>query len=120
MGAWGARLLENDLCLDEIENISVGNILCYLNGSEYVDLEILAIECVDISLNGIDEDILGSMQRYKNFFKSLVGNKELMAKKEYAISLLPKVMKKDLKRWFDKQEREKVYKSIEQRLKNGK
>lgn len=78
MGAWSYEVLSNDRALDtmwdlvESKNLK-DNILELLENGD-IDEKVLACEIVDISINGVDEEILGGLYEYEEFFKSIQNN----------------------------------------------
>ena len=80
MGAWDCKVMTNDDALDLIEKFVFSNNLerdikeILESGGEntYTLNELLlAAEIVDISINGIDKDILGESYEYEEWFSSL-------------------------------------------------
>ena len=73
MGAWSYEVLSNDRALDTMSELEyskdikaeVENLLD--DGDP--DEKVLACEIVDISINGVDEKILGGLYEYEEFFK---------------------------------------------------
>lgn len=78
MGAWSYEVLSNDRALDTMldlvdsKNLKEDILELLENGD--IDEKVLACEIVDISINGIREEILGSLYDYEDFFKSIQGN----------------------------------------------
>lgn len=78
MGAWSYEVLSNDRALDtmwdlvESKNLK-DNILELLENGD-INEKVLACEIVDISINGVDEEILGGLYEYEEFFKSIQNN----------------------------------------------
>ncbi len=78
MGAWSYEVLSNDRALDTMwdlvdsKNLKEDILELLENGD--IDEKVLACEIVDISINGVDEDILGSLYEYEEFFKSIQNN----------------------------------------------
>ena len=119
MGAWGYEVLCNDRALDVMSSIEKsknikGSILRLFQNSDYIDEIVLGCELVDISINGIDEEILGSTYNYDEFFKSLTNDLEL---KDKAIEMIKFAQEND-DGWFPsvKKERTDLLKRIEKRL----
>ena len=121
MGAWGYEVLCNDRALDVMSSIEKsknikGSILKLFQNkdSDYIDEIVLGCELVDISINGIDEKILGSTYNYDKFFKSLTNDLEL---KDKAIEMIKFAQEND-NDWFPsvKKERADLLKRIEKRL----
>ena len=76
MGAWSYEVLSNDSALDMLSDIEdskniTEDIIKILDEDTCVDKKLLAIEIIDISLNGIDEEILGGIYEYENWFKEI-------------------------------------------------
>ena len=78
MRAWSYEVLSNDRALDamwdlqESKNIKEDITKLLENGS--TDEKVLACEIVDISINGVDEEILGGLYGYEDFFEKLQNN----------------------------------------------
>ena len=76
MGAWSYEVLSNDSALDMLSDMEdskniTEDIIKILDEDTCVDEKLLAIEIIDISLNGIDEEILGGIYEYENWFKEI-------------------------------------------------
>lgn len=78
MGAWGHRVMDNDSALDYIGDFVYSDNLeqfikefMHKDNEYYIYEMLLAVEIVDISLNGIDMDILGSTYEYEDWFDKL-------------------------------------------------
>jgi hypothetical protein len=76
MGAWSYEVLSNDSALDMLSDIEdskniTEDIIKILDEDTCIDEKVLAIEIIDISLNGIDEEILGGIYEYENWFKEI-------------------------------------------------
>lgn len=76
MGAWSYEVLSNDSALDMLSDIEdskniTEDIIKILDEDTCIDEKLLAIEIIDISLNGIDEEILGGIYEYENWFKEI-------------------------------------------------
>ena len=121
MGAWGHEVLCNDRALDVMSSIEnskniKGSILRLFQNkdSDYIDEIVLGCELVDISINGIDEEILGSTYNYDDFFNSLTNDLDL---KDKAIEMIKFAQEND-DGWFPsvKKERADLLKRIEKRL----
>lgn len=130
MGAWGYEVLENDTALDlmytlEKYNPAATNFpICIegiLNNSDYLDELLLAVEIVDISLNGVNKNILGSFYSYKNWFLQIETN-PMPHLRALALSRLNYICEVESEEslWLDSAKREKVLKKIEKRLKADK
>ena len=119
MGAWGYEVLCNDRALDRMSSIEKsknikGSILKLFQDNDCIDEIVLGCELVDISINGVDEEILGSTYNYNDFFKSLTNELEL---KDKAIEMIKFAQEND-DGWFPsvKKERADLLKRIEKRL----
>lgn len=76
MGAWGYKVLENDIALDMMMDITEQKdikeyIKSIFKNKEYIEELLLATEIVDISLNGLNLGILGELYDYYNWFKEV-------------------------------------------------
>lgn len=76
MGAWSYEVLSNDSALDMLSDLEdstniKADILKILNEDSCIDERLLAIEIVDVSLNGIHEEILGEIYECENWFKEI-------------------------------------------------
>lgn len=119
MGAWSEQVMCNDYVLDEMWDLTsltksqlrdkVREYLC----DRHDCIRLFGIELVDISINGIDEDILGGTYDYDNFFNSLKG--VLNDYKDIAIESIEAV-KDDVINWTDTKRRHEIIKKIELRL----
>lgn len=75
MGAWSYEVLSNDRALDTMwdlvdsKNLKEDIIKLIENGD--TDEKVLACEIVDISINGIDEEILGGLYEHEDFFEKI-------------------------------------------------
>lgn len=120
MGAWGYEVLSNDRALDTMYDLidsknlkeDIEKLLEYGDREEMV----LACEIVDISINGIDEKILGSLYKYEKFFESIQNNPmtDLRLK---ALEKIKYIQKYD-NGWIDrvKEQRANLLNEIENRL----
>ena len=78
MGAWSYEVLSNDRALDTMwdlvdsKNLKEDIIKLLENGD--TDEKVLACEIVDISINGVDEEILGGLYEHEEFFKKIQNN----------------------------------------------
>ena len=78
MGAWSYEVLSNDTALDTMwhlvdsKNIKEDIIKLLKNGDMYE--KVLACEIVDISINGINKELLGDLYEYEEFFKTIQNN----------------------------------------------
>lgn len=78
MGAWSYEVLSNDRALDTMWDLADSknlkeNIIELLESGN-INEKVLACEIVDISINGVDKEILGSLYEYEEFFKSIQNN----------------------------------------------
>ena len=78
MGAWSYEVLSNDRALDTmwdlVDSKNLKEDILELLEDGDIDEKVLACEIVDISINGIREEILGSLYDYEDFFKSIQNN----------------------------------------------
>ena len=123
MGSWGIEVLENDTALELIPSLVKNGSLKrtverLLLSAEYIDERLLAVEIVDISLNGIDKSIIGSMYGYEEWFEKLT-LQPMAELKEEAIYALEHVKENDLN-WFPAYQgaRRNLLQKIEARLKS--
>ena len=78
MGAWSYEVLSNDRALDTMldlvdsKNLKEDIIKLIENGN--IDEKVLACEIIDISINGVDEEILGGLYEYEEFFEKIQNN----------------------------------------------
>ena len=76
MGAWSYEVLSNDRALDTMwdlvdsKNLKEDIIKLLENGD--TDEKVLACEIVDISINGVDEEILGGLYEHEEFFEKII------------------------------------------------
>ena len=75
MGAWSFEVLSNDRALDVMSELEdskdiKADVEKLLDDGD-TDEKVLACEIVDISINGINEEILGNLYEYEEFFKSI-------------------------------------------------
>lgn len=129
MGAWSYEVLANDYALDLMGDLSCSkdiktDIKHILHDDNYDTHELLlAVEIVDISLNGVNEDILGGLYQYEYWFKNIEKNpmKDL---KDDAIHVIKNIQTEEEKNggWVKsvKEDRKKLLVKIEDRLVNGK
>lgn len=84
MGAWSEEVLTNDSALDVmsyLEDLHDDELYEYVNKlldrtESYQHHELLlGCELVDISINGVDKNILGYVGEYENWLNSIVGSK---------------------------------------------
>lgn len=127
MGAWSYKVITNDTALDAIEYLCnskcVEEDICnFLRKGNDIDVMLLAVELVDISFNGIDEDILGEIHRNRNLFESIEKN-PMIYLREYAIGTIKFIIDSEEKNneWVEKvkEDRKNLLLKIENRLKNG-
>lgn len=120
MGAWSYEVLSNDRALDtmwnlvESKNLKDDILELFENGD--IDEKVLACEIVDISINGVDEEILGSLYDYEEFFKSIQG-KPMVDLKLKAFETIEYVQEHD-GGWIDeiKEQRADLLRKIRERL----
>ena len=127
MGAWSHEVMCNDTVLDamnafknfeKVENKEkmVKNIVSKSMFSDYIDEQLLGIALVDISMNGINEDLLGNPCGYEYVF-SEVEKMDLSSFKDSAVELLDFIIGNDYV-WFGDsvEKRKKMLKTLKQRL----
>ncbi len=120
MGAWSYEVLSNDRALDTMwdlvdsKNLKEDIIKLIENGD--IDEKVLACEIIDISLNGADEEILGGLYEYEEFFK-LIQNNPMTDLRLKAYEMIRYVQKHD-GGWIDevKEQRVDLLRKIENRL----
>ena len=120
MGAWGYEVLSNDRALDTMWNLAdsknlKGDIIELLESGD-TDEKVLACEIVDISINGVDKEILGSLYEYEEFFKSIQNNPMIDLRLK-AFEMIRYIQKHD-GGWIDevKEQRADLLRKIENRL----
>lgn len=128
MGAWNYQVLTNDLALDFMAVISTKNNNNIKSNIKelleknccYLEEVLLMVEIIDISLNGIDEDILGGFYGYKKWFEEIRKN-PLTELKNDAIRIIKHIQEID-SGWVDdcKEQRKELLIKIEKRLKGEK
>lgn len=127
MGAWSYEVLSNDSALDMMGELSDSkdiktDIYNILHGEYDTDEFLLAVEIVDISLNGIDENILGGFFNYKGWFQNIEKN-PMEDLREDAIHVIKFIQETEEKyvEWVDdvKEDRKQLLIKIENRLKNN-
>lgn len=120
MGAWSYEVLANDYALDVMGNLINNNnlkvdIIQLLENGD-IDEKVLACEIVDISINGVDEEILGGLYEYEEFFEKIQNNPmtDLRLK---AFETIRYIQKHD-SGWIDevKEQRADLLRKIENRL----
>lgn len=138
MKAWGYKVLENEtvynkllfaniyedepFCVDDMGeskkdiNLYVANLL----DEENADLLLLGIELVDVSINGVNPDILGDNYILDYYLKEIQKH-PLEGFVEKALTKLETVRELDkLAGWFNPDKRKELLDIIEQRLKGEK
>lgn len=128
MGAWNYKVLTNDLALDfmavisKSDNDDIKQFMKELlrKSCYYIEELLLLVEIVDISLNGVDEDILGGFYGYEKWFEEIRKN-PLTEFKNDAIRIIKHVQEID-SGWVDdcKEQRKELLIKIEKRLKGEK
>ena len=121
MGAWSYEVLSNDRALDTMMDLEdskdiKADVVKLFDGYSSIDEKLLAVEIVDISLNGIDEDILGSLYEYEDWFKEIekIPMNDLLLKAIHTI----KYIKEHDGGWVEevKEQRMELLNTIEKRL----
>ena len=121
MGAWSHEVLSNDRALDTMIDLEESNdikadLLKLFDGD--IDEKLLAVEIVDVSLNGVDESILGSLYGYEEWFKEIEKTpmNDLLLKSIRTI----KYIKEHDKGWVPdvREQRMELLETIEKRLMN--
>lgn len=127
MGAWSYEVLSNDCALDMmgdlVDSKNIRNdVYNILHGNCYTDEFLLAVEIVDISLNGIDEEILGGLYDYEDWFKNIERN-PMEDLREDSIRVIQFIRETEEKHggWINdvKEDRKQLLIKIENRLRNG-
>lgn len=120
MGAWSYEVLSNDRALDAMWNLADSknlkeNIIELLENGD-TNEKVLACEIVDISINGVDKEILGSLYEYEEFFKSIQNNPMIDLRLK-AFEMIRYIQKHD-SGWIGgvKKQRADLLKKIENRL----
>lgn len=125
MGAWSYEVLANDYALDMMGELSGSkdiktDIYNILHGKYDTHEFLLAVEIVDVSLNGIDENILGGLYNYKGWFQNIEKN-PMEDLREDAIHVIKFIQETEEKHggWVDdvKEDRKQLLIKIENRLK---
>lgn len=120
MGAWSFEVLSNDRALDTMSELEdskdiKADVEKLLDDGD-TDEKVLACEIVDISINGVDEKILGDLYECEEFFKKIQNNSmtDLRLK---AFEVIRYVQKHD-GGWIDevKEQRVDLLRQIENRL----
>lgn len=127
MGAWSYEVLTNDYALDMMGELvaskdiktDVHNIFHSKHDTHEF---LLAVEIVDISLNGVDKNILGGFYEYEDWFKKIEETpmEDLRADAIYIIKFIQDTEAKH-GGWVEsvKEDRKQLLTKIENRLKNG-
>jgi hypothetical protein len=120
MGAWSFEVLTNDSALDAMWNLKdskdVKSDVEKLLDDGDVEEKVLACEIVDISINGINEEILGGLYKYEEFFRS-IQNEPITELRLKAFETIRYIQKHD-NGWVDevKEQRANLLRRIENRL----
>ena len=125
MGAWSAEVLNNDRALDRMADLAWdlehGGDLYeitegFLKDPDDTDTQLVGVAIVDASLNGADEEILGSFYDYEDFFRGL-SRTPLKGLSDPARKALAEV-RKDIDLWVERcrPKRQEVYDTLEKRL----
>lgn len=126
MGAWAETVMSNDYVLDEMIDLVKMNkdgirekVQEYLTEqrrdyARYDCNRLFGAELVDISINGMDDSILGGTYDYEEFFNGLKGTLDDL--KDKALEAV-NIAKKDSVNWVHTDRRLKVINKIEHRLK---
>lgn len=120
MGAWGYEVLSNDEALDamwdlvDCKNLKENIMKLLENGG--IHEKVLACEIVDISINGVKEEIIGSLCEYEEFF-NMIQREPMTDLRLKAFETIRYVMKHD-DGWIDrvKKQRADLLRKIENRL----
>ena len=127
MGAWSYEVLSNDSALDMMGDLCVSknikaDIYNILHGKHDTHEFLLAVEIVDVSLNGINEEILGGLYDYECWFKNIEKN-PMEDLREDAIHVIKFIQETEEKHggWVNdvKEDRKQLLIKIENRLRNG-
>ena len=127
MGAWSYEVLSNDSALDMMGDLCVSkniktDIYNILRGEHDINEFLLAVEIVDVSLNGINEEILGCLYGYEDWFKNIEKN-PMEDMREDAVRVLENIQNFEEKDggWVKevKEDRKQLLIKIENRLKKG-
>lgn len=120
MGAWSYEVLSNDRALDTMSELEdskdiKAEVEKLLDDGD-TDEKVLACEIVDISINGVDEKILGGLYEYEEFFKKIQNNSMTNLRLK-AFEVIRYVQKHD-GGWIDevKEQRVDLLRQIENRL----
>lgn len=132
MGAWSYQVLTNDTALDLMGDLvtskDIKTTIYNILHKKYDVYEftlyglselLLAVEIIDISLNGIDEEILGSLYDYDNWFKKVENTPmgDLRNEAIHAIHVIQVIDEKSGWRQDVKEDRKQLLIEIESRLK---
>ena len=127
MGAWSYEVLSNDSALDMMGDLCVSknikaDIYNILHGKHDTHEFLLAVEIVDVSLNGINEEILGGLYDYEGWFKNIEKN-PMEDLREDAIHVIKFIQETEEEHggWVNdvKEDRKQLLIKIENRLRNG-
>lgn len=125
MGSWGHEVLSNDRALDLmwslVESTNIRNdIKKILEEREDIDEMLLAVEIVDISLNGVDENLLGCLYDYAEWFKD-ISNNPMPELKDCALSGIEYIKNNEFV-WVlaARKKREDLLNQIDKRLREAK
>ena len=127
MGAWSYEVLSNDSALDMMGDLCVSkniktDIYNILRGEHDINEFLLAVEIVDVSLNGINEEILGCLYGYEDWFKNIEKN-PMEDLREDAIHVIKFIQETEEEHgdWVNdvKEDRKQLLIKIENRLRNG-
>lgn len=120
----GYKVLHNDDALDLMGDLLKStdiksDIYAILHGEHYNNEFLLAVEIVDISLNGIDRNILGGFYDYEDWFRE-IEKKTMEDLRADAIHVLKCIQKNEDENggWVEnvKEERKQLLIRIENRL----
>ena len=127
MGTWSYEVLSNDSALDMMGYLCVSkniktDIYNILHEKHDTHEFLLAVEIVDVSLNGINEEILGGLYDYEGWFKNIEKN-PMEDLREDAIHVIKFIQETEEKHggWVNdvKEDRKQLLIKIENRLRNG-
>ena len=127
MGAWSYEVLSNDSALDMMGDLCVSkniktDIYNILHEKHDTHEFLLAVEIVDVSLNGINEEILGGLYDYEGWFKNIEKN-PMEDLREDAIHVIKFIQETEEEHggWVNdvKKNRKQLLIKIENRLRNG-
>ena len=127
MGAWSYEVLSNDSALDMMGDLCVSkniktDIYNILHEKHDTHEFLLAVEIVDVSLNGINEEILGGLYDYEGWFKNIKQN-PMEDLREDAIHVIKFIEETEEEHggWVNdvKEDRKQLLIKIDNRLRNG-